>query len=78
MRPSWARTRDVGVMTPSRPSCFGAVGPTARASGVERDIRVDAPVRAYPDFPVSVVTGTRGDLEARLWCASRSCLKPTA
>ena len=41
------------------------VGPMARASGVARDVRVDAPYAAYPIFPVNVVVETAGDLEAR-------------
>ena len=38
---------------------------TARASGVKRDVRVEAPYGAYKDFPVDIVTETNGDLEAR-------------
>ncbi len=60
-----ARTRDVGTMTKEQAIRFGTVGPTARASGVEMDIRIAAPYAAYADFPVNVVTNTRGDLEAR-------------
>ncbi len=60
-----ARTRNVGKMTYEQAIAFGAVGPTARASGVEMDIRVDAPYGAYKDIPVNRVTDTRGDLQAR-------------
>jgi ech hydrogenase subunit E len=60
-----ARTRNVGTMTKEQAIRFGTVGPTARASGVDMDIRSSAPYAAYPDFPVNVVTATRGDLEAR-------------
>jgi NADH-quinone oxidoreductase subunit D len=42
-----------------------AVGPTARASGVRADVRVDAPYAGYPDFPVDLITETAGDLAAR-------------
>jgi NADH-quinone oxidoreductase subunit D len=44
---------------------LGAIGPTARASGVARDIRVEAPYAAYADFPVKLILETAGDLEAR-------------
>jgi NADH-quinone oxidoreductase subunit D len=37
----------------------------ARASGLPRDIRVDSPYAAYPDFPVEAVVEQSGDLEAR-------------
>jgi ech hydrogenase subunit E len=60
-----ARTRGVGKMTLEQAWSLDAVGPTARASGVEMDIRADAPYAAYPDFPINVITDTRGDLEAR-------------
>lgn len=60
-----ARTRGVGTMTNDQARSLDAVGPTARASGVEMDIRADAPYAAYADFPIHVITDTRGDLEAR-------------
>ena len=44
---------------------LGAIGPTGRASGVQRDVRVDSPYAGYPDFPVNIVTSDAGDLEAR-------------
>ena len=60
------RTRGIGVMTRSQAEVLGAVGPTARASGVERDVRIEAPYAAYPSFPAHLVIDTRGDLEARV------------
>jgi ech hydrogenase subunit E len=60
-----ARTRDVGTMSREQAELFGTVGPTARASGVARDVRVDAPYEAYTQFPVNLVTDERGDLMAR-------------
>ena len=59
------RTRGVGTMTQEEAIHFGALGPTARASGVKRDVRIDAPYGAYHHFPVSLITDERGDLEAR-------------
>lgn len=59
------RTRGVGTMTCEEASRLGVVGPTARASGVERDVRVDSPYIAYSEFPVRLVTLNGGDLEAR-------------
>jgi ech hydrogenase subunit E len=59
------RTRGVGVMTYDESQRLGAVGPTARASGVARDLRVDAAYAAYDKYPVNLVTETAGDLEAR-------------
>jgi NADH-quinone oxidoreductase subunit D len=59
------RTRGVGMTTLEQAEALGLVGPTARASGVSRDIRVDAPYAAYVDFPPQMVLETAGDLEAR-------------
>jgi NADH-quinone oxidoreductase subunit D len=59
------RTRGIGVMTRSQAEVLGAVGPTARASGVPRDVRVEAPYAAYGEYPVRMVLDPRGDLEAR-------------
>ncbi len=59
------RTRGIGVMTRAQAEVMGAVGPTARASNVARDLRVTAPYAAYMQFPVNMVLDERGDLEAR-------------
>jgi NADH-quinone oxidoreductase subunit D len=59
------RTRGVGTLTRQQAEVLGAVGPTARASGVPRDIRVEAPYGAYTSYPVTLVMETNGDLEAR-------------
>jgi len=59
------RTRGIGVMTRNQAEVMGAVGPTARASGVPRDVRVDSPYAAYDRFPVMRILETAGDLEAR-------------
>jgi ech hydrogenase subunit E len=60
------RTRGVGIMTRQQAEVLGVVGPTARASGVMRDVRVEAPYAAYVDHPVTPVMDERGDLEARM------------
>lgn len=59
------RVRGVGVMTAEEVQRLGVVGPTARASGVNRDIRVEAPYGSYGSFPVSSVVAHAGDLEAK-------------
>ena len=59
------RTRNIGLMTFDQATLLGAIGPTGRASGVHRDVRVDSPYAGYPDFPVNIVMSTAGDLEAR-------------
>ena len=59
------RTRGIGTITYAEAEEFGLLGPTARASGLVRDVRVEAPYGAYKQFPISAVTETNGDLEAR-------------
>ena len=59
------RTRGVGTLTKEQAETYGVIGPVARASGVARDIRVDAPYAAYPMYPVNMVVDEAGDLEAR-------------
>ena len=59
------RTRGVGTITREEAERFGLLGPTARASGLVRDVRVEAPYGAYNRFPISAVTAANGDLEAR-------------
>lgn len=59
------RTRHIGLMTKEQALQFDATGPTARASGLARDIRVDAPYASYREFPVNIVVSEGGDLEAR-------------
>jgi NADH-quinone oxidoreductase subunit D len=59
------RTRGIGTMSLEEAKHFGALGPTARASGLERDVRIDSPYGAYHHFPVSLITAENGDLEAR-------------
>lgn len=59
------RTRGIGTITYEEAEEFGLLGPTARASGLLRDVRVEAPYGSYGRFPISGVTETAGDLEAR-------------
>ena len=60
------RTRRIGVMDRTEAETLGVVGPTARASGVRRDIRDEAPYAAYATFPIAPSLRSRGDLEARV------------
>jgi NADH-quinone oxidoreductase subunit D len=59
------RTRGIGTMSLEEAKRFGTLGPVARASGVKRDVRLEAPYGAYKRYPVSIITDERGDLEAR-------------
>ncbi len=45
------RTENVGILTYDEALKLCAVGPTARASGLAKDVRADYAVNAYPDIP---------------------------
>ncbi len=60
-----ARTKGVGVLTKEDIIDFAAVGPTARASGVDIDVRRDDPYAAYPLVDWKVITATEGDVFAK-------------
>ena len=63
------RTRGIGCMSVEQAERLGVVGPTARGSGLARDVRVDAPYAAYARYPIKIALNPAGDLEAR--CAVR-------
>lgn len=60
-----ARTKGVGVLTREDIIDYGAVGPTARASGVAIDTRRDDPYAAYPLVDWNVITAETGDVFAK-------------
>lgn len=60
-----ARLKGVGVLTAEDIHDFGAVGPTARASGVDIDIRRDDPYAAYDRVKFKVITAQAGDVFAK-------------
>jgi ech hydrogenase subunit E len=59
------RTRGIGFLSAAEAKRLGVVGPTARASGLQRDIRTEAPYGSYTLFPMNIVTSQGGDLEHR-------------
>jgi membrane-bound hydrogenase subunit alpha len=67
-----ARTRGTGILTKKDALSLCAVGPTARASGVKKDVRQDEPYAAYPDIGVHAITPDmltgemRGDVYDRI------------
>jgi len=60
-----ARTKGVGVLSKQDIIDFAAVGPTARASGVDIDVRRDDPYAAYPLVNWKVITAEAGDVFAK-------------
>ncbi|WP_227766668.1 NADH-quinone oxidoreductase subunit D [Zhaonella formicivorans] len=56
-----ARTKDVGIISGERALAYGLTGPNLRASGIDFDLRRDAPYGIYDRFDFKVVVGTKGD-----------------
>lgn len=50
------RTKNVGILTKEDTLSLCAVGPTARASGIKKDVRQDQPYAAYADLEVKAIT----------------------
>jgi NADH-quinone oxidoreductase subunit D len=59
------RTRDVGHLSMEQVRDYCVIGPMARASGVDVDLRRDAPCGAYQDLQPQITTATGGDVWAR-------------
>ena len=59
------RFRGIGRLTKAQALSYGTVGPTARASGVDYDVRKDDPYIAYREIPWKVVTSNDGDVYGR-------------
>lgn len=59
------RTKGVGVLTHADAITCGVVGPVARASGVDYDVRREAPYAAYDRLPLVVHSLTDGDVWSR-------------
>jgi membrane-bound hydrogenase subunit alpha len=59
------RLSGVGKLTHEDAKHLGAVGPQARASGVDRDARRDDPYGAYPEVSFKVITSDHCDVYGR-------------
>jgi len=60
-----ARTKGVGILTKEDVMNYAAVGPTARASGWNIDVRRDDPYAAYNMVDWKVITAETGDVFAK-------------
>jgi len=68
-----ARTQGVGGASLEQIRRHCAVGPVARAAGLDRDLRRDAPYAAYDRLSFEVVTESGGDV----WSATRVRVRET-
>ena len=61
-----SRLQGVGVLSREAAVDYGAVGPTARASGVDIDVRRDEPTAAYGEVEFKVIVRENGDVYDKL------------
>jgi membrane-bound hydrogenase subunit alpha len=59
------RLSNVGILKKEDAVRLGAVGPTGRASGVDRDVRRDDPYAAYGEIKFNVITDDHCDVYGR-------------
>ncbi|MDE3075538.1 MAG: NADH-quinone oxidoreductase subunit C [Chloroflexota bacterium] len=59
------RLESTGILRPEDAAAFGAVGPSGRASGIDRDLRRDHPYAAYAAVSFAVPVLDTGDALAR-------------
>jgi len=62
------RTKGVALLSKEDAIALGATGPTLRGSGVDIDLRRDAPYSGYENFKFEVPVSTEGDVFARYIC----------
>lgn len=60
-----SRLIGLGIITPEMVSEYGIVGPNARASGIEDDIRINNPYLKYSELNIKMLTATEGDAFTR-------------
>ncbi len=68
-----ARLKGIGVLSAEDAVAWGASGPTARASGVNWDLRKHDSYSVYPRMDFDVVVGERGDAYDRNRCRLLEC-----
>jgi NADH-quinone oxidoreductase subunit D len=62
------RTKGVAYLSTEDAIALGATGPTLRGSGVDIDLRRDAPYSGYENFKFQVPVRSEGDVFARYLC----------
>jgi len=60
-----ARLKGIGILTKQQAIDWAVVGPTARASGINIDVRKDDPYGAYDKVPWNVILEEDGDIFAK-------------
>lgn len=69
------RTQGIGVLPLDKAIEYEVVGPVARASGVNYDVRRKAPYAVYPELDFEVQTDTAGDVHSRAMLRIREAVE---
>lgn len=59
------RLKGIGILTKEDALNYSALGPTSRASGIDKDVRQDDPYAAYDRVKWNVITQKEGDVFAK-------------
>lgn len=59
------RARGVGILPPEEARRFGVVGPVARGSGLDLDVRRNTPYLIYPELKFDLILEPHGDVLSR-------------
>jgi Ni,Fe-hydrogenase III large subunit len=70
-----ARFEGVGVVPPKTAQRIGLVGPAGRASGLERDVRIDFSSGAWQFYHVPISLAATGDVYARALVRRQEALR---
>ncbi len=57
-----SRTKGIGILYPEDARSYAASGPVLRGSGINWDLRKNAPYSVYPEMDFLIPTGTVGDV----------------
>lgn len=69
------RARGVGIMPPEEAKALGLVGPVARGSGLQIDIRKNTPYLKYPELDFQLITEDGCDVLSRALIRAREILQ---
>ena len=70
-----ARLKGVGILSPQDAVAYGALGPTARASGIPIDVRRDDPYAAYDRVEWDVISESAGDVMDKAVVRLKECFE---
>lgn len=70
-----ARTKGIGILSKEDAIAYGTVGPLARASGIDEDVRESMPYAAYGELGFKIVVQESCDVQARVFVRALEMLE---